>query len=115
MPPLEIYISRLTRSTAPAGAEISTRPFQLVTGRVWRGCAFGGVKGRSQLPGLVQDYLDGQLKGLTPPLVCTGAGTNSVSVDEFITHRQPLDKINEAFHDMHAGDCIRCVVDLGHK
>ncbi|KIV97084.1 S-(hydroxymethyl)glutathione dehydrogenase [Exophiala mesophila] len=81
---------------APAGAEISTRPFQLVTGRVWRGCAFGGVKGRTQLPGLVQDYLDGQLK-----------------VDEFITHRQPLDKINEAFHDMHAGDCIRCVVDLG--
>jgi len=80
---------------APAGAEIATRPFQLVTGRVWRGCAFGGVKGRTQLPGLVQDYLDGKLK-----------------VDEFITHRQPLDKINEAFHDMHAGDCIRCVVNM---
>ncbi|OAL22302.1 S-(hydroxymethyl)glutathione dehydrogenase [Fonsecaea multimorphosa] len=83
---------------APAGAEISTRPFQLVTGRVWRGCAFGGVKGRTQLPGLVQDYMDGKLK-----------------VNEFITHRQPLDKINEAFHDMHAGDCIRCVVDMGAK
>jgi S-(hydroxymethyl)glutathione dehydrogenase / alcohol dehydrogenase len=100
---------------APAGAEISTRPFQLVTGvscirselkycvltwrqRSWRGCAFGGVKGRTQLPGLVQDYQDGKLK-----------------VDEFITHRQPLDKINEAFHDMHAGDCIRCVVDMGAK
>jgi len=80
---------------APAGAEISTRPFQLVTGRVWRGCAFGGVKGRTQLPGLVQDYMDGKLK-----------------VNEFITHRQPLSKINEAFHDMHAGDCIRCVVDM---
>jgi S-(hydroxymethyl)glutathione dehydrogenase / alcohol dehydrogenase len=81
---------------APAGAEISTRPFQLVTGRSWRGCAFGGVKGRTQLPGLVKDWQEGRLK-----------------VDEFITHRQPLDKINEAFHDMHAGDCIRCVVDMG--
>ncbi|KAK5190348.1 formate dehydrogenase (NAD+) [Exophiala xenobiotica] len=80
---------------APAGAEISTRPFQLVTGRVWRGCAFGGVKGRTQLPGLVDDYMSGALK-----------------VDEFITHRQPLSKVNEAFHDMHAGDCIRCVVDM---
>lgn len=63
---------------AAAGQEISTRPFQLVTGRVWKGCAFGGVKGRSQLPGLVQDYLDGNLK-----------------VDEFITHRQPLTNINQ--------------------
>lgn len=63
---------------AAAGQEISTRPFQLVTGRVWKGCAFGGVKGRSQLPGLVQDYLDGNLK-----------------VDEFITHRQPLNSINQ--------------------
>lgn len=80
---------------APAGAEISTRPFQLVTGRVWKGCAFGGVKGRTQLPGLVKDYQDGKLK-----------------VDEFITHRQPLAKINDAFHDMHAGDCIRCVVNM---
>lgn len=63
---------------AAAGQEISTRPFQLVTGRVWKGCAFGGVKGRSQLPGLVQDYLDGNLK-----------------VDEFITHRQPLANVNQ--------------------
>lgn len=60
--------------TAPAGAEISTRPFQLVTGRVWRGCAFGGVKGRTQLPGLVDDYLQGKLKVdefvcLPPPIV----------------------------------------------
>lgn len=80
---------------AAAGQEISTRPFQLVTGRVWKGCAFGGVKGRSQLPGLVQDYLDGNLK-----------------VDEFITHRQPLAGINDAFQDMKAGDCIRCVVTM---
>ncbi|KAG9204212.1 S-(hydroxymethyl)glutathione dehydrogenase [Epicoccum nigrum] len=80
---------------AAAGQEISTRPFQLVTGRVWKGCAFGGVKGRTQLPGLVDDYLNGDLK-----------------VDEFITHRQPLDKVNQAFSDMKAGDCIRCVVNM---
>ncbi|EOD50409.1 Alcohol dehydrogenase superfamily zinc-containing [Neofusicoccum parvum] len=80
---------------AAAGQEISTRPFQLVTGRVWKGCAFGGVKGRTQLPDLVQDYIDGKLK-----------------VDEFITHRQNLDGINQAFSDMKAGDCIRCVVNM---
>ncbi|KAH7026016.1 formaldehyde dehydrogenase, glutathione dependent [Microdochium trichocladiopsis] len=80
---------------AAAGQEISTRPFQLVTGRVWKGCAFGGVKGRTQLPGLVSDYLEGRLK-----------------VDEFITHRKPLDEINAAFDTMKAGDCIRCVVDM---
>jgi len=80
---------------AAAGQEISTRPFQLVTGRVWKGCAFGGIKGRSQLPDLVDDYMKGKLK-----------------VDEFITHRQDLDHINTAFNDMKAGDCIRCVVDM---
>ncbi|KAK3373550.1 S-glutathione dehydrogenase [Lasiosphaeria ovina] len=79
---------------AAAGQEISTRPFQLVTGRVWKGCAFGGVKGRTQLPGLVADYLDGKLK-----------------VDEFITHRKNLTEINEAFEIMKQGDCIRAVVD----
>ena len=68
--------------------------FQLVTGRVWKGCAFGGIKGRTQLPGLVDDYLNGQLK-----------------VDEFITHRETLDNINTAFEQMHHGDCVRCVVD----
>lgn len=73
---------------AAAGQEISTRPFQLVTGRVWKGCAFGGVKGRSQLPGLVQDYLDGNLK-----------------VDEFITHRQPLTNINQV-----CGQALDCAV-----
>ncbi|AOA63710.1 Bifunctional alcohol dehydrogenase and formaldehyde dehydrogenase [Komagataella phaffii CBS 7435] len=80
---------------AAAGKEISTRPFQLVTGRVWRGCAFGGIKGRTQMPSLVQDYLDGKIK-----------------VDEFITHRHDLDNINKAFHDMHAGNCIRAVITM---
>ncbi|KAK7908181.1 alcohol dehydrogenase [Apiospora marii] len=80
---------------AAAGQEIATRPFQLVTGRVWKGCAFGGVKGRSQLPELVQDYLGGKLK-----------------VDEFITHRESLKDINTAFEQMKAGDCIRCVVTM---
>lgn len=80
---------------AAAGKEISTRPFQLVTGRVWRGAAFGGVKGRSQLPGLVENYMDGKLK-----------------VEEFITHRHTLDEINTAFEDMHHGDCIRAVLKL---
>ncbi len=80
---------------AAAGKEISTRPFQLVTGRVWKGSAFGGVKGRTQLPGFVEDYLQGKLK-----------------VDEFITHRHPLSGINTAFEDMHKGDCIRAVVNL---
>lgn len=81
---------------APAGAEISTRPFQLVTGRVWKGSAFGGVKGRTEMPGIVDDYLKGTLW-----------------VDEFVTHHQKLDDINKGFDDMHAGDCIRCVVDMG--
>ncbi|KAJ5228978.1 hypothetical protein N7489_009686 [Penicillium chrysogenum] len=71
---------------AAAGQEIATRPFQLVTGRVWKGCAFGGIKGRTQLPGLVDDYLNGELK-----------------VDEFITHRQSLDGINTAFDQMKEG------------
>lgn len=62
---------------------------------MWKGCAFGGIKGRTQLPGLVDDYLNGQLK-----------------VDEFITHREKLSEINKAFEQMKAGDCVRCVVDL---
>jgi len=80
---------------APAGAEISTRPFQLVTGRTWRGSAFGGVKGRTELPTLVDDYLQGKIK-----------------VDEYVTHSRTLAEINKGFDDMHAGDCIRCVVDM---
>ncbi|KAF8665625.1 hypothetical protein AX16_000080 [Volvariella volvacea WC 439] len=80
---------------AAAGQEISTRPFQLVTGRTWRGSAFGGVKGRTELPGLVEDYLGGRVK-----------------IDEYVTHHRKLADINEGFHDMHSGDCIRCVVDM---
>jgi S-(hydroxymethyl)glutathione dehydrogenase/alcohol dehydrogenase len=78
---------------AGAGQEISTRPFQLVTGRVWRGTAFGGVKGRSELPGYVENYLEGTLK-----------------VDEMVTHTMPIDEINHALHLMHAGESIRSVV-----
>ena len=78
---------------AGAGQEISTRPFQLVTGRVWRGSAFGGVKGRSQLPGYVDRYLDGEIK-----------------IDEMISEVLPLTEINEAFEMMHAGKVIRSVI-----
>ena len=78
---------------AAAGEEISTRPFQLVTGRVWRGTAFGGVKGRSQLPDFVERYLNGEIK-----------------VDPMITHRLSLEEINRAFELMHAGKSIRTVI-----
>jgi S-(hydroxymethyl)glutathione dehydrogenase/alcohol dehydrogenase len=78
---------------AGAGQEISTRPFQLVTGRVWRGSAFGGVKGRSQLPGYVDRYLGGEIK-----------------IDEMISEVLPLNKINDAFEMMHAGKVIRSVI-----
>lgn len=80
---------------AGAGQEISTRPFQLVTGRVWRGTAFGGVKGRSELPGYVEDYLAGKIK-----------------IDEMITHTMPLEDINRAFDLMHSGESIRSVVSF---
>ena len=78
---------------AGAGQEISTRPFQLVTGRVWRGTAFGGVKGRSQLPTYVDQYLAGDIK-----------------VDEMVTHSMPLQDINKAFDLMHDGESIRSVI-----
>jgi len=78
---------------AGAGQEISTRPFQLVTGRVWRGSAFGGVKGRSQLPGYVDRYLTGEIK-----------------IDEMISEVLPLDRINHAFEMLHAGKVIRSVI-----
>jgi len=78
---------------AGAGQEISTRPFQLVTGRVWRGSAFGGVKGRTQVPRIVDWYMDGK-----------------INIDDLITHTLPLDRINEAFDLMHAGKSIRSVV-----
>ncbi|SCU93557.1 LAMI_0E14796g1_1 [Lachancea mirantina] len=80
---------------AAAGEEISTRPFQLVTGRVWKGSAFGGIKGRSDMGGLISDYMNGKLK-----------------VDEFVTHERKFTDINEAFEDLHHGDCLRTVLDL---
>lgn len=78
---------------AGSGQEISTRPFQLVTGRVWRGTAFGGVKGRTQLPGMVDQYLSGDIK-----------------LDEFITFTMGLEDINTAFDYMHEGKSIRSVI-----
>jgi len=78
---------------AGAGQEISTRPFQLVTGRVWRGSAFGGVKGRSELPDYVERYLQGEFK-----------------LDDFITHTMGLEEINNAFELMHKGESIRSVI-----
>jgi len=78
---------------AGAGQEISTRPFQLVTGRVWRGSAFGGVKGRSELPSYVERYMKGEFK-----------------LDDFITHTLSLDEINQAFELMHEGKSIRSVI-----
>jgi S-(hydroxymethyl)glutathione dehydrogenase/alcohol dehydrogenase len=78
---------------AGAGQEISTRPFQLVTGRVWRGSAFGGVKGRSQLPGYADRYLAGE-----------------IHIDEMISQVLPLERINEAFELMHDGKAIRSVI-----
>lgn len=78
---------------AGAGQEISTRPFQLVTGRVWKGTAFGGVKGRSELPGIVERYMQGEFK-----------------LNDFITHTMGLEDINQAFDLMHEGKSIRTVI-----
>jgi S-(hydroxymethyl)glutathione dehydrogenase/alcohol dehydrogenase len=78
---------------AGAGQEISTRPFQLVTGRVWKGTAFGGARGRTDVPRIVDWYMEGRLR-----------------IDELITHRLPLEKINEGFELMERGESIRSVV-----
>jgi len=78
---------------APAGAEISTRPFQLVTGRTWKGTAFGGARGRTDVPKIVDWYMDGKIE-----------------IDSLITHTMPLDRINDAFELMHEGKSIRSVV-----
>ena len=78
---------------AGAGKEISTRPFQLVTGRVWKGTAFGGSKGRTQVPQIVDWYMDGKIQ-----------------IDPLITHTMPLGDINKAFDLMHSGESIRSVV-----
>jgi S-(hydroxymethyl)glutathione dehydrogenase/alcohol dehydrogenase len=78
---------------AGAGQEIGTRPFQLVTGRVWRGTAFGGAKGRTEVPRIVDWYMDGK-----------------INIDDLITHTMPLEEINSAFDLMHEGKSIRSVV-----
>ena len=78
---------------AGSGQEINTRPFQLVTGRVWRGTAFGGAKGRTDVPKIVDWYMDGK-----------------INIDDLITHTMPLAQINDAFDLMHAGKSIRSVV-----
>ena len=80
---------------AGAGQEITTRPFQLVTGRVWRGTAFGGAKGRTDVPKIVDWYMDGK-----------------INIDDLITHKLPLEDINRAFDLMHAGESIRSVVEF---
>lgn len=80
---------------APAGAKIQTRPFQLVTGRVWRGSAFGGARGRTDVPGIVDMYMEGR-----------------IDIDSLITHTMPLDQINTAFDLMHSGESIRSVVEF---
>jgi S-(hydroxymethyl)glutathione dehydrogenase/alcohol dehydrogenase len=81
---------------AGAGQEISTRPFQLVTGRVWRGTAFGGARGRTDVPKIVDWYMDGK-----------------INIDDLITHKMPLQQINDAFDLMHSGESIRSVVEYG--
>jgi len=78
---------------AGAGQEISTRPFQLVTGRVWKGTAFGGAKSRRDVPKIVDWYMDGKIE-----------------IDPMITHTMPLDQINDAFDLMHKGESIRSVI-----
>ena len=78
---------------AGAGEEIATRPFQLVTGRVWKGTAFGGAKGRTDVPRIVDWYMEGK-----------------INIDDLITHTMPLEDINKAFDLMHAGESIRSVV-----
>ena len=78
---------------APSGAEISTRPFQLVTGRVWKGSAFGGARGRTDVPKIVDWYMEGK-----------------INIDDLITHTMPLDQINHGFELMHEGKSIRSVV-----
>ncbi len=78
---------------AAAGEEIRTRPFQLVTGRVWKGSAFGGARGRTDVPRIVDWYMEGK-----------------INVDDLVTHTLPLERINEGFDLMHRGESIRAVV-----
>ena len=80
---------------AGAGQEIATRPFQLVTGRVWKGTAFGGARGRTDVPKIVDWYMEGK-----------------INIDDLITHQMPLEDINNAFDLMHSGESIRSVVNF---
>ena len=80
-------------NAAPGGRPATTRPFQLVTGRTWRGTAFGGARGRTDVPRIVDWYMDGRIR-----------------IDDLITHTLPFDRINEAFELMHEGRSIRTVV-----
>jgi S-(hydroxymethyl)glutathione dehydrogenase/alcohol dehydrogenase len=80
---------------APSGAEIATRPFQLVTGRVWKGTAFGGARGRTDVPRIVDWYMNGK-----------------INIDDLITHKLPLGRINDGFDLMHEGKSIRSVVEF---
>src|SRR5216684_3266166 len=88
------YLVDLTKGVAGAGEEISTRPFQLVTGRTWKGTAFGGAKGRRDVPKIVDWYMEGR-----------------VNIDDLITHKMPLERINDAFDPMHQGKSIRSVIE----
>lgn len=89
------YFFILKLGVAGAGQEISTRPFQLVTGRVWKGTAFGGYRSRSEVPMLVKQYME-----------------KKISLDEYITHHFSLDEINKAFEMLHEGKCLRAVIEM---
>jgi S-(hydroxymethyl)glutathione dehydrogenase/alcohol dehydrogenase len=105
---------------AAAGQEISTRPFQLVTGRQWKGTAFGGWKSRPQVPQLVERAM----RDLGSSAAAGGGGgaagaagaaggarpAGTISLDDYVTHEMPFDRINEAFDLLHKGECLRCVL-----
>jgi S-(hydroxymethyl)glutathione dehydrogenase / alcohol dehydrogenase len=78
---------------AGAGQEIATRPFQLVTGRVWKGTAFGGAKGRTDVPKIVDWYMDGK-----------------INIDDLVSEIMPIDRVNDAFDAMHRGEAIRSIL-----
>ena len=92
-PETGVAAAPLVADFAEAGKEIATRPFQLVTGRTWKGTAFGGAKGRTDVPRIVDWYMDGK-----------------INIDDLITHKLPLERINEGFDLMHEGKSIRSVV-----
>ncbi|KAJ1836870.1 S-(hydroxymethyl)glutathione dehydrogenase, partial [Coemansia sp. RSA 2708] len=85
-------------SVAASGQEIRTRPFMLVTGRVWKGSAFGGVKGRTQLPDFVKMYIEGTL-----------------NIDDYVTNEFDLADINKGFEAMHGASCIRPVIHMAKE